>query len=81
MDFKNPSNAESFLWSVLLIALFIASLALNLRYIFRTKEEFYSDYRSRGKGDRRSFERRYFLTRWLVALSPLVFLLLFLLFL
>ena len=81
MDFKNPSNAQSFLWSAVLIALFIASLALNLRYIFRSKEEFYSDYRSCGKGDRRSFERRYLLTRLFAALSPIVILLLFLLFL
>lgn len=63
-------NQETFVWDMLLLCFLALSLVPNLYYIFKSKDDFYSDYRNTIDISREDFEARYKAKRIVWAAIP-----------
>ena len=63
-------NQETFVWDMLLLCFLALSLVPNLYYIFKSKDDFYSDYRNTIDISREDFEARYRAKRIVWAAIP-----------
>ncbi|MBR4597298.1 MAG: hypothetical protein IKO42_02745 [Opitutales bacterium] len=69
-------DEETFVWFMILLCMLALSLVPNLYYIFKSKDDFYSDYRNTIDIGRKDFERRYKRNRIIWAVVPFLILIL-----
>ena len=69
-------DEETFVWFMILMCMLALSLVPNLYYIFKSKDDFYSDYRNAIDIGRQDFERRYKRKRIIWAVVPFLILVL-----
>ncbi|MBO7521345.1 MAG: hypothetical protein J6T16_03800 [Opitutales bacterium] len=69
-------DSETFVWLMILLSMLALSLVPNLYYLFKSKDDLYSDYRNTIDIGRQDFERRYKRNRVIWAVVPFVILIL-----